>query len=104
MNIKWIFTLIFLIFILAACGTGVQNNGNSMNYEFENITDGIDEDGQFSFKLVSEKAVYQVGEPLQIKAELTYIGDEESIRISHAASPIWMLTSNLTKGYEFEAA
>lgn len=104
LNIKWVFTLVFLIFILAGCGTGTQNNSNSLNYELENVTEGFVEDGHFSFKLISEKAVYQVGEPLQIKAELTYIGEEESIRISHAASPIWMLTSNLSEGYQFDAA
>ncbi|WP_052124004.1 hypothetical protein [Ureibacillus manganicus] len=104
MKSKWIITLVVLVFMLFGCGTGEQTNGNSSNYDIENVTEGIIEDGQFSFKLTSEKAVYQVGEPLQIQAVLTYIGDQASITISHAASPIWLLTTNLTEDYQFQAA
>ncbi len=104
MKFKWIIPLVAIVFMLVGCGTGSNNNGTSSNYEFENITEGIAEDEQFSFRLYSEKSVYQVGEPLQIKAELTYIGDQESIKISHAASPIWLLTTNLTEDYRFDAA
>lgn len=104
MNIKWILTVAFMAILLIGCGTSTNNNNTSSNYEYENITESTDENGQFSFILKSEKAVYQVGEPLQIKAELTYIGDEESVTISHAASPIWLLTTNLTENYQFEAA
>ena len=105
---KWIISLVVLVLMLFGCGTGEQTNenstGNSSNNEIENVTEGFIEDGQFSFKLTSEKAVYQVGESLQIHAELTYIGDEESITISHAASPIWLMTTNLTEDYQFQAA
>lgn len=107
MKLKWIFTVALLALLLVGCGTSTNNksgNSTSPNYDYENITEGLDEDGQFSFKLTSEKAVYQVGEPLKIKAELSYIGDEDSIKISHAASPIWLLTTNLTEDYQFEAA
>lgn len=104
LKIKWISTLFILILILASCGTGAENNGDSSNYNFENVEEGFVEDDQFKFRLVSEKAVYQVGEPLQIKAELTYIGEKEFLKISHAASPIWLLTTNLTEDYQFDAA
>lgn len=104
MNWKWLFSLAFMIFMLAGCGTETIQNGSSSDDEFENVQEGITDNEQFSFRLVSEKAVYQVGEPLQIKAELTYIGDEASITISHAASPIWLLTTNLTEDYRFDAA
>lgn len=101
---KWIFPLVLLVFMLFGCGTGYQTNGNSSNDNIENVPKALAENEQFSFKLISEKGVYQVGEPLQIHAELTYKGDEEAITISHAASPIWLMTTNLTEDYQFQAA
>lgn len=105
MRNKWLFIIIIFIVILSGCGTKTNGTGvPSSNYEYENIVESSAENDVFLFKLTSKKAVYQVGEPLEIKAELTYKGDEETIKIAHAASPIWLLTTNLTEDYQFEAA
>ncbi|BDH61459.1 hypothetical protein MTP04_15890 [Lysinibacillus sp. PLM2] len=105
MKSKWLFSVLIFVVILSGCGT--KTNGNSVpseKYEYENIVESTAESDDFLFKLTSKKPIYQVGEPLEIKAELTYKGDEETLKIAHAASPIWLFTTNLTEDYQFEAA
>ncbi|HWL24004.1 MAG TPA: hypothetical protein VNR38_09700 [Ureibacillus sp.] len=104
MNLSRLFTLLVLVILISGCSAGNNLSSTSSTNTFENVTEGLVNNEQFTFRVYSEKAVYQVGEPLKIKAELTYIGDSESITISHAASPIWLLTTNLTEDYQFEAA
>ncbi len=72
MKSKWLFSVLIFFVILSGCGTKTNGTGvPSSNYEYENIVESSAENDVFLFKLTSKKAVYQVGEPLEIKAELT---------------------------------
>ncbi len=104
LKIKWSLLFISILILVVGCGTFEKNNGTTSKYEHENKKEAIESNDQFSFRLYSEKEVYQVGEPLEIIAELTYIGGKQSITISHAASPIWLHTMNLTEDYQFVGA
>ncbi|MEO4053961.1 hypothetical protein [Solibacillus sp. CAU 1738] len=95
---KW-FNILLLVVLLAACGTEYTNNA-----QFENVPEQKTEQAPFTLRLVSEKAQYNVGEPLAIRAELMYEGNEEAIQIGHAGSWIWLSTTNLTENYQFGAA
>lgn len=95
---------------LVACGTAENNDQNNQSgssnqdgSQLENQKESTVTEENFILTLRSEKEQYKVGEELQIKAELTYTGEEE-ISIGHAASWLSMNTTNITKGYEFGSA
>ena len=61
-------------------------------------------EGDFIFRLVSEKKKYEEYEKPEIYAELTYVGQNEEIRISHAASPFSFPIHEKTRGYTVDYA
>jgi len=60
--------------------------------------------GDFIYRLATEKEQYTEGEKIEINAELEYIGEQESIEISHAASPFYFPIHEETRDYTVEYA
>lgn len=58
------------------------------------------EDFQYTLKVGAAK--YQVGDELDITATLTYIGDQNEISISHAASPFYFELEEQTRDYTID--
>lgn len=58
---------------------------------------------EFIFRLVSEKAKYQVGEEVKLYGELEYIGDQAEVAISHSSSAITFPMEERTRGYPIGA-
>lgn len=67
-------------------------------YPSEASTEGDD----FKYRLYTEKDVYDEFGDTAIFAELTYVGDEESIEIYHAASPFYFPIEETTSGFEID--
>ncbi|MBD8034896.1 hypothetical protein H9632_17690 [Solibacillus sp. Sa1YVA6] len=61
-------------------------------------------EGDFTYRLVTEKAEYSENEPIKIYAELEYTGDKGEIEIFHAASPFSFPMVETTRNYEIEYA
>ncbi|MCG3089337.1 hypothetical protein [Sporosarcina cyprini] len=59
-------------------------------------------EGDFIFRLVSEKTKYDEYEKPVIYAELTYVGEKEEIQISHAASPFSFPIHEKNRGYTID--
>jgi hypothetical protein len=57
-------------------------------------------EGDFAYRLVTEKAEYTENEPVKIYAELEYTGDQEEIEIYHAASPFYFPMVETSRNYE----
>ena len=53
--------------------------------------------GDFTLKVVSEKAVYQPGEHVNVQAMLMYSGSNEKQKIYHAASPFYFIVTESDK-------
>lgn len=53
----------------------------------------------FTLTVVSEKSQYQVGDRIQIKAYLNYIGDKDSVLLSYSVSPIHFATAEVTRDF-----
>lgn len=101
---KIFFSVVFLA-LLSACGTGDQttndeNSSNTISYP----NDAQVEADDFIYRLYTEKDVYGEFEDTAIFAELTYIGDHESVEISHAASPFEFPIEELSKGIKVDYA
>ena len=60
--------------------------------------------GDFIYRLATEKEQYTEGEKIEIYAELEYTGEQESIEISHAASPFYFPLHEETRDYAVEYA
>ncbi|RBW68845.1 hypothetical protein DS031_14890 [Bacillus taeanensis] len=61
-------------------------------------------EGDFVYRLVSEKEIYQDSEDVKLYAELEYVGDQEEIKIYHAASPFYFPIVEKTRNYNIEYA
>ena len=78
--------LIAISFILVACGTTNNGSGSGIKDSLPPTENEVKE-GDFVFRIFSEKDVYNEFGDIAVFAELTYVGDEESIEIYHAESP-----------------
>lgn len=59
-------------------------------------------EGDFVYRIVSEKDDYVENEPVKLYAELEYIGDMEKIEIFHALSPFYFPMVEKTRNYEMD--
>ncbi|MDX1806422.1 MAG: hypothetical protein R3267_05320 [Paenisporosarcina sp.] len=59
-------------------------------------------EGDFIYRLVSEKEEYVENGPVKLYAELEYIGEKEKIEISHAASPFYFLVVEKNRNYQID--
>ncbi|WP_281863806.1 hypothetical protein [Planomicrobium okeanokoites] len=102
------FLLLLLTLLLAACGTAEEpaNGDSSASVEDYTVktTEAEATQGDFIYRLVSEKEEYASGGPVELYAELEYIGDLETIDIFHAASPFYFPMEEKTRNYEIHYA
>jgi hypothetical protein len=104
---KKILIMLFIMFVLliGGCGTGetsdnaASNGDNEDNSKKEEIVKAGITDGDFVYRLVSEKGTYQDGEDVKLYAELEYVGDKEEIKIYHASSPFYFPIVENTRNY-----
>lgn len=61
-------------------------------------------DGDFVYRLVSEKEKYERGDQVQVYGELEYIGEKDEITIGHAASAFYFPMKELTRDYNISYA
>lgn len=96
---------LFMVFLLFACGSEYEekasNNDNSSN-DAEYTAESVEVQDPFKLELKSEKLQYKQGEQLNITAHLTYAGNE-AITIGYGGSWIFLNTTNVTEGYQFNA-
>jgi hypothetical protein len=59
-------------------------------------------DGDFVYRLVTEKQQYDENGPIKIYAELEYVGDKERVEIFHAASPFSFSMIEKTRNYTID--
>ena len=95
--------LIAIFTLLTACGKSeipVSHNGGEQ--ETSIVQEVTDDD--FIYRLVTEKAEYENGADVTLYAELEYVGEKDSIKIYHAASPFHFHIKELTRHYSLDYA
>ncbi|MBM7573668.1 hypothetical protein [Aquibacillus albus] len=100
-NIIIVGTLI-LTFFLASCGSAQENNSLTAELDEFTVLNTTDEEteGDFIYRIVTEKGEYRNNETVNIYSELEYIGDKEGVTIYHAASPFNFPMVEKTRGFE----
>ncbi|MBO1002165.1 hypothetical protein [Pseudogracilibacillus auburnensis] len=61
-------------------------------------------EGDFVFRLLSEKEVYEENESVELYGEIIYVGDEEEVSIGHSASAILFSIEEKVRGYTIDYA
>lgn len=98
----WFGLLLFLLLVGCAGQSGGEPSHQAAPAAQEPTRDSNAEktEGDFVYRLVSEKAQYASGEQIELYAELEYTGEQDEITISHAASPFWFPMKELTRDYQ----
>ena len=91
-----------LILILAACGTTNEDLDDKSYSVYPHEAEAEADD--FVYRLTTEKDVYDEFSDTAIFAELTYVGEKESIDIYHAASPFYFYLEERTRDYDIDYA
>ena len=100
-KINLIIFLAFLSIILIGCQQNTDENVDNAPSTTKNLeTKAEVTEGDFIYRLVTEKAEYSENEPIKIYAELEYIGNNEEITIAHASSPFHFPMVETTRNYE----
>lgn len=96
-----------MLLMLTACGTDEETSSGTTasidDFSVKN-TEASSTEGDFIYRLVSEKEEYESGGPVELYAELEYIGDQETIDIFHSASPFHFPMEEKTRDYEIHYA
>ena len=96
------FLAIFIV--LAACSKSDETSNEQANYELDPVYPAEIETAtdNFIYRLFTEKDVYDEYGETAIFAELTYIGDEDSIEIYHSASPFNFLIEERVRNFKID--
>ncbi|MGP4071178.1 hypothetical protein ACTWQB_01325 [Piscibacillus sp. B03] len=98
---KQILVLIGFVMVLAACGTtgSAPSDDELSQYEVKETESEVQE-GDFVYRLVTEKGEYEGGSNVSIYAELEYVGDQNQVEITHAESPFIFPIHEVTREYD----
>ncbi|HSJ36962.1 MAG TPA: hypothetical protein VK945_01965 [Planococcus sp. (in: firmicutes)] len=97
--------LLLLALLLAACGTGGDTPADtttSIDDYSVSTTEASSSEGDFIYRLVTEQEEYTSGGPIELYAELEYVGEEASIDIYHAGSAFFFPMEEKTRGYQLD--
>ena len=99
-KVSLILSFMFLMVVLFGC----QQNKDDQVDNTPSTTESLETkaevtEGEFVYRLVTEKAEYRENEPVKVYAELEYIGNQEEITIAHAASPFHFPMVETTRNY-----
>ncbi|MEW9109076.1 MAG: hypothetical protein AB2374_06985 [Cytobacillus gottheilii] len=101
------------VLLLAGCGNTDNTGSKSGDYEVGKSHSKLDEyqvvstesevqEGDFIYRLVTEKTEYTTDEPVNIYAELEYVGDQEEVMIYHAMTPFYFPMTEKIRNYEID--
>ncbi len=93
-----------VVLILASCSTKENTKKSKSILDQYKVINTMSEvkDGNFIYRLVSEKKEYVEGESVKIYAELEYVGKEKNIKIYHASSPFSFNMVEKSRNYKID--
>ncbi|MGG1661314.1 hypothetical protein [Brevibacillus sp. NRS-1366] len=93
-----------LVALLTGCSSQSDTDDSketlNSDKEYQVIVEETKSD--FVYRLATQASEYSKGKPVKIYAELEYIGDDDSITISHAASPFWFPIIEKTRNFNID--
>lgn len=97
---RFIALVTILVFFVSGCSS--SNKVSNTELEDYEVKKTIDENvqGDFVFRLVSEKNEYETGEDVKLYGEITYIGDQNEVTITHSSSAILFSLEEKVRGFD----
>ncbi|SFF04050.1 hypothetical protein SAMN05216378_4839 [Paenibacillus catalpae] len=93
--------MIAILFVTAGCANDSSNTAGENSESSGELGSRAEvTEGDFVYRLVSEKPAYGKDEKIVLYAELEYVGKKAEVKIAHAASPFYFPMKELTRGYE----
>jgi hypothetical protein len=89
-----------VIFVLSGCNSTENKPRSNSNTVLESKQEI--REGDFVYRLFTEKEQYDEDGSVKITAELEYVGDKEKIEIFHAASPFSFPMFEKTRNYHID--
>ncbi|WP_186328386.1 hypothetical protein [Paenibacillus sp. 32O-W] len=98
------FVIVLLVITGCRSSEETEHRPSSAPNPYEELNRQKDEvkEGDFVYRLVTEKSEYRGEEPVVLYAELEYVGDKKEVTIYHAASPFYFPMTEKTRGYSIE--
>jgi hypothetical protein len=92
--------IVTLIIFLSGCNSSEPIDRGQLD-DFE-VSQTIDEtvEGDFVFRLVSEKEEYNESEEVELYGELEYVGEKDEVTIHHSSSAILFPMEEKVRGYD----
>lgn len=97
-SVKRIFISLFSISLLFGC-TSYEKNVDVDNYEVKHTLAEVSE-GDYTFRLVSEKEQYSSTEEVNLYGEIIYTGEKDEVEIIHSSSAILFNIFEEVRRYE----
>ncbi|RAP77320.1 hypothetical protein [Paenibacillus montanisoli] len=97
---KFVIMISTIVCLLTGCSEHVKPDVNNVANKPAVDSHAEVAEGDFVYRLVSEKSAYAEGEKVEVYAELEYVGDQPEIKIAHAASPFSFPMKEQTRGYD----
>lgn len=103
---KYLLSAVLLLFTILTAACHSSSSVNNSDLEKHEVSQTSDEtvQGDFVFRIKSEKAEYEDGEDIEIYGEIEYIGEKEEIIIHHSSSAIVFPMKEKIRGYEIGSA
>ncbi|SEQ00690.1 hypothetical protein [Piscibacillus halophilus] len=95
----FILSMMSLLIGCGTTGTGAPSD-DKLDQEEVSSTESEVQEEDFIYRLVTEKEEYDQGSDVQVYAELEYVGDEDSVEITHAASPFYFPIYEVSREYD----
>lgn len=93
--------LLLTIFLVSCNSFPSVDSGELEKIEVSQTSTEVSQ-GDFIYRLISEKAEYSKSEEPEIYAELEYIGEQDEVTISHSSSPFFFPVEETMRGYSIE--
>lgn len=97
-----------LLMPLLADQKNVPGLGTVPDTSYEDLNESTTQaeviEGDFIYRLVTEKSHYDEGEDVKIFAELEYVGLQDQVEINHGSSPFFFPMTETTRDYEIDYA
>lgn len=103
-KILYLMFAVFMVFALFSCQQTEPKTELPSEDTFDNQTEAENKNGDYIYRLVTEKSHYDKGEPVKIYAELEYVGPKEEVVIKHSSSPFLFPMTETTRNYDIAYA
>ncbi len=103
---KYLILAVFLLFTILTAGCQSSHSVDNRDLEKYEVSQTSDENvqGDFIFRIKSEKGEYGVGEDIELYGEIEYIGEKEEVTIYHSSSAVLFPMREKIRGYEIGSA